>query len=112
MGHAKASPETQSLFLSHLSLFQDKVDSEQIFPRKVPGRDLANLKEFVTEFYSSMLAFDLAMQWVLSSGPFRYDFKWLTGKDENPEVTEYSKRQFERFYGVDPDVCVFLDHII
>lgn len=109
MGHAKISPEIQSLFLSHLSLFQDRGDTEQIFPRAVPGRDPANLKAFVTEFYSSMLAFDLAMQWMLASGPFRYDFKWLTGKDENPEVVDYSKRQFKRFFGVDPDACVLID---
>lgn len=109
MGNAKKNPETRALFLAHLSLFQDRSDTEQIFPRAVPGRNAYNLKALVNEFYSSMLAFDLALQWTLEPGPFRYDFKWLTGKFDNPELVEYSKLQFQRFYGIDPDRCILVD---
>jgi hypothetical protein len=109
MGHDKTSPESQGLFLSHLSLFQDRADTEQIFPRAAPGKNPDSIKALVNEFYSSMLVFDLALQWTLKPGPFRYDFKWLTGKFDNPELVEYAKLQFQRFYGIDPDSCVLVD---
>jgi hypothetical protein len=109
MGNDKTSPETQALFVAHLSLFQDRADTEQIFPRAVPGRHPGSIKALVNEFYSSMLAFDLALQWTLSPGPFRYDFKWLTGKFDNPELASYSKLLFQRFFGIDPDSCILVD---
>lgn len=101
----KSSPEVKNLFLSHLTLFQDRADTQQIFPRAIQGRDPKNLKNFVSEFYSSMITFDMALQWTLQEGPFKYDFRWLTGKSENPELMDYAKRQFKRFYGIDPDEC-------
>lgn len=54
-------------------------------------------------FFTVMLVFDLALQWTLMPGPFRYDFKWLTGKTDNEELVVLAKRQFEQFYGLDPD---------
>lgn len=109
MGNDKKTPETQRLFLTHLSLFQDAADTEQIFPRAMPGRTPGNLKALVNEFYGSMLTFDLALQWTLKPGPFQYDYKWLTGKFDNPELVAYSQRQFQRFYGIDPETCVPVD---
>jgi hypothetical protein len=109
MGNDKTTSESQALFVAHLSLFQDGADTEQIFPRAVPGRHTDGLKKLVNEFYSSMLAFDLALQWTLKPGPFSYDFKWLTGKFDNPELVNYAKLQFERFFGINPDSCVLID---
>lgn len=67
------------------------------------------MKVIVDEFYSSTLVFDLALQWTLKPGPLRYDFKWLTEKFDNPELVEYAKLQFQRFYCIDPDSCVLVD---
>lgn len=108
MAERNGTPETRSLFLAHLSLFQDRADTEQIFPRAVPGRSRDNIKNLVNGFFGSMLVFDLALQWVLEPGPFRYDFRWLSGQHDNAELIAAAKRQFRQFYGVDPDTCVLV----
>lgn len=105
----RSNPEIQALFISHLSLFQDRGDTEQIFPRAVPDRSPENIKALVNGFFSSMLTFDLALQWALMPGPFRYDFKWLTGKTDNADLIAIAKRQFQYFYGVDPEKCEVID---
>ena len=56
-----------------------------------------------------MLAFDLALQWTLFPGPFAYDFKWLTGKDENCDLIALAKQQFEHSYAVNPDSVEVID---
>jgi hypothetical protein len=109
MAGRKATPETQSLFIAHLSLFQDCADTEQIFPRAMPGKSPDSIKALVNHFYSSMLVFDLALQWTLDAGPFNYNFKWLTGKVDNTELVAVAKQQFQKFYGLDPDAFALID---
>lgn len=106
----RCSGEIQKTFEAHLSLFQDRSETEQIFPRAMPGRSAENIKSLVNGFFSGMLAFDLALQWTLLPGPFAYDFKWLTGKDENSELIALAKRQFEHYYEVDPDRVEVIDY--
>jgi hypothetical protein len=105
----RATPDIQALFINHLSLFQDRGDTRQIFPRAMPGRREKNIKALVQGFFTSMLTYDLALQWTLQPGPFRYDFSWLTGKADNAELIVLAKRQFEHLYGINPDDCTFLD---
>lgn len=106
----RCSADILKMFEAHLSLFQDRGDTEQIFPRAMPGRSNENIKGLVNGFFSGMLAFDLALQWTLMPGPFRYDFKWLTGKEENGELIALAKRQFVHYYDVDPDGVEAIDH--
>ncbi|ARP85083.1 hypothetical protein [Bordetella genomosp. 9] len=111
MAASKATAEHRSLFLAHLSLFQDREDTNKIFPRAMPGKSPDNLRRLVNGFYSSMLVFDLARQWVVAPGPFRYDFSWLTGESDNAELVTSAKRQFVQFYGVDPDSFDLIDGV-
>ncbi len=84
-------------------------DTSKIFPRAMPGKTPDNLTRLVNGFYSSMLLFDMALQWVVTPGPFRYDFSWLTGESENHELVTGAKRQFVQFYGLDPDSFDLID---
>jgi hypothetical protein len=76
----------------------------------MPGRSTENIRGLVNGFFSGMLAFDFALPWTLFAGPFKYDFKWLTGKEENRELIALAKRQFEHYYEVDPDRVEVIDH--
>lgn len=105
----RARSEARLLLVDHLSLFQDSGDSEQIFPRAMPGRSDRNITKLVQTFFTGMLVYDLALQWTLRPGPFRYDFKWLTGKSDNAELVMIAKRQFRQYYGIDPDACELID---
>lgn len=106
---SNAAAKHQSLFLSHLSLFQDRGDTTKIFPRAMPGKTPENLRRLVNGFYSSMLLFDMALQWVVVPGPFEYGFSWLTGEPDSSELVDGAKRQFVQFYGLDPDSFDLLD---
>jgi len=104
-----ATTEHRSLFLAHLSLFQDRADTTKIFPRAIPGKTPESLRRLVNGFYSSLLLFDMALQWVVVPGPFRYGFSWLTGESDSSELVAGAKRQFVHFYGLDPDSFDLLD---
>lgn len=105
----KATSEESALLVNHLSLFQDRADTEQIFPRAMPGRSDRNIKMLVQTFFTGMLVYDLALQWTLRQGPFRYDFKWLTGKSDNTALIVLAKQQFRQYYGIDCDMCELID---
>lgn len=98
-----ATTEHQSLFLAHLSLFQDQGSTTKIFPRAMPGKTPESLARLVNGFYSSILLIDMALQWVVEPGPFRYSFSWLTGESENSELVAHAKQHFIKIYGLDPD---------
>lgn len=108
----RCSREIRETFEAHLSLFQDRGDTEQIFPRAMPGRSPENIKGLVNGFFSGMLAFDMALQWTLMPGSFSYDFKWLTGREDNQELIALAKRQFKHYYGVDPDKAELIDDAV
>ena len=71
----------------------------------MPDRSPDNVRGLVNGFFGGMLTFDLALQWTLLPGPFRYDFKWLTGKTDNAEVVAFAKQKFHDIYGVDIEKC-------
>ena len=75
----------------------------------MPGRSDQNIKMLVQTFFTGMLVYDLALQWTLQPGPFRYDFKWLTGKSDNAALVALAKRQFRQYYGIDCDTCNLID---
>lgn len=106
-GHFSAGgrlrPEYQDLFKDHLSLFSDRADTEQIFPRDLPGKDPEGRKNMLDRFFGSLILYDLTLQCLLRDGPFRYDFKWMTGKSSNDALIAWAKKSFEATYGVNPD---------
>lgn len=97
----RTTPETQALFLKHLSLFSDRADTEQIFVRDFPGKAEGAAKAMLDRFYGSLAMYELALQWVLEDGPFRFEFENFTGRADNPEMEAWAKRQFRGFFGVD-----------
>ncbi len=99
----RVSDNSQSLFLKHLSLFTDRADDDGIFPRNIPGKDPAAIIKTLSNFYANVVNYDLTRQWLLSDGPFHYDFDWLSQGYSKAELADGAKTRFERFYGVHPD---------
>jgi hypothetical protein len=93
----------QALFKNHLSYFSDRGETEQIFVRDLPGKDPEGLKHMLETFFGSLILYDLTLQWVLREGPFRYDFKWLTGRSANDELVTWAKASFRANFGIDLD---------
>jgi len=99
----RVRPEYQEFFKDHLSLFSDRADTEQIFPRNLPGKDPEGRKDMLDRFFGSLILYDLTLQWILRDGPFKYDFAWMTGKTSNEALIEWAKKSFEAIYGANPD---------
>lgn len=97
------APEHQRFFLDHLSLFSDRGDTEQVFPRNFPGKSPAGIKATLDGFFGSLILYDLARQWALRDGPFQFDYRWLTGRSSHDELTDWVKRAFETHFGVGID---------
>lgn len=102
-GGARKTPEHEAIFVDHLSLFSDRADTEQIFPRNFPGKDPDGRKMMLDAFFGSLILYDMTLQWILRDGPFRYDFGWMTGRPQNDELVAWAKRMFKANYAVDPD---------
>lgn len=96
-------PSGAKLMMRHLSLFSDRDDNDGIFPRMQPGREERAVMATFQAFYASSMMHDLARQLILTKGPFRYDFRWLT-KDISPdETTAWAKNLFKSLYDFNPD---------
>jgi len=92
-------PEHERIFRDHLSLFSDRGDSEQIFPRAFPDKSPEGIKRTLDGFFGSLILYDLAQQWTLRDGPFRFDYHWLTGRTSNNALIDWAKQTFEGNFG-------------
>ncbi|TDW28110.1 hypothetical protein EV128_10925 [Rhizobium azibense] len=97
------SPIHQELFLRHLSLFSDRADNDGIFPRAWPHRSQDSVHMMQNVFFGSIIMYDLARQWILEDGPFRYNYRWLTGRSENDALIAWAKLNFEKMFGAHHD---------
>ena len=101
---SRASEKVETLFLTHLSLFSDKEDDDGIFPRNFPGKDPEGVKKMFNTFFETNIIYDLTRQWILSDGPFSYDYSWLSTSEPQTEIIKFAKDSFARLYGVNPDL--------
>lgn len=97
------APQHQRFFTNHLSLFSDRGDTEQVFPRNFPGKSPAAIKATLDGFFGSLMLYDLAHQWALRDGTFQFEYSWLTGRSSHDELTDWVKRTFKAQFGVGID---------
>jgi hypothetical protein len=95
--------ESDRLFSKHGALFGDKEDDDSIFPRLQRGRSEAALHKAFETFYQHSVIFDLTDQWISRSGPFRYDFDWLSSSASNDELKQFARGNFRAAFNVDPE---------
>lgn len=98
-----AARNKEQLWLRNLSLYSDSADETTIFPRKHPGKPEANIKKTFDLFYAANLMYDISNQWITKSGPFEYDFSWLTEREESQVLSNKTKELFEKNYTINPD---------
>lgn len=103
MAGRRAGPDSQAMFLRHLSLYSDQANDDGIFPRQRPGVDPANLVRTLNVFYQNIILYDLTRQWILKDGPFEYDFSWLSQRLSKDEMKAWAKDLFAQTYGIHPD---------
>lgn len=103
MAGERLFPEIENLFHRHEALFMDKPDDGGIYPRLMPGKDETVVQENFERFYAVNVAYDLTRQWIAASGPFGYDYRWLSSTGTGADMKGFADRHFEQVYGVHPD---------
>ena len=99
----RVAPEIATLFDRHSALFVDKADDDGIFPRTFDDKDEATVHRTFETFYSFNVTYELTRQWIAKSGPFEYDFRWLSSSGTHADFKGFADRHFEMVYGVQPD---------
>jgi hypothetical protein len=98
----RCTSDAGELFLRHTARFVDKADDETIYPTIPSGADEAKIYSAFQKFYDHHVGYDLTRQWIIASGPFHYDYRWL-----QPAATHRQKAwadsTFSKIYGVGPD---------
>src|SRR5690606_28603628 len=67
--------QTISLWSNHQPLFHASLSGE-IRPILLRGRPEENIYQTFNNFYSWNVLYDLSRQWIVSNGPFDFDFSW------------------------------------
>lgn len=99
----RLSDDIPELFERHSALFVDKADDDGVFPRMVTGREESLVHEAFQSFYSMNVTYDMTRQWIVTPGPFNYDYKWLSSSGSSSDCKGFADRHFEMAYGVAPD---------
>jgi hypothetical protein len=93
----------QSVWLKNLSLYSDHAEEQTILPRKIQGRPEGNIKKTFNSFYAANIVYNMSSQWVTGMGPFKYEFSWLTERDEPSAIKVKANELFERIFEVHPN---------
>ena len=103
MTGTRVSEDIAALFDRHSALFVDKPDDDGVFPRVFPDKDGAMVQRTFDSFYAFNVGYDLTRQWIAKSGPFEYDFRWLSSSGTHADFKGFADRHFQMAYGVQPD---------
>lgn len=96
-----------TLFGEHQALFLNRPDLD-VYPRLVPGRDESKLQRLMDTFYLWVAVYEMTRQWLVDSGPFEYDYNWLTSKYSKEETKNWADHHFHAGTGVHPDSFAIL----
>ena len=91
-----------ALFSEHQALFLNREDLD-VYPRLVTGRSEGSLQRLLDKFFIWVSTYEMTRQWIEESGPFEYDYGWLTSKFSNDEIKAWADANFEKSSGVHPD---------
>lgn len=98
---ARASNDTLDLFNKHMALFLDKAHDGGIYPRIIDGKDMSAVKTVFDIFYATNVTYDMTRQWIVQSGPFVYNYKWLSSNATPEDFKAFGDRNFKSLYGID-----------
>lgn len=103
MAGERVSNDIVAVHDRHSAPFIDKEDDDGIFPRLFANRDQKLVQRTFDNFYSSVVLYDLAHQWITQPGPFTYNYRWLSQRGGAGELKAFADRHFEKAFGVRPD---------
>ena len=103
MTGGRVSQDIVTLFDRHSALFVDKPDDHGIFPRLFPDKDEALVHRTFESFYAFNVGYDMTRQWIAKTGPFVYDYGWLSMSATHDDFKGFADSHFQMVYGMHPD---------
>lgn len=91
----RVTAESQAVWLRHLSLFSDRGDRQGVYPRRWPNRSEAAVMKTFNQFFGTMALYDLTRQWILTDGPFVFDFEWLSATYDGDSRQDMGRRHLQ-----------------
>jgi hypothetical protein len=104
----RASPEIGKLFDHHSAPFVDKAEDGGIYPRLITGKSEAVIQATFDNFYAANVSYDMTRQWIAKTGPFEYDYRWLSPSGTQADMKNFADRHFQQIYGVHPNTFEIL----
>lgn len=108
MAGERVSPEIGRLFDSHSAPFIDKAEDGGIYPRLITAKSEAVIQATFETFYAVNVTYDMTRQWIAKTGPFEYDYRWLSSSGTPTDMKNFADCHFEQVYGVHPDTFEIL----
>jgi len=94
--------ESKELFDTHMPMFMSNLEGE-IRPA-LTGKHLESaIYQTFNTFFGTNIVFDMATQWIMDDGPFKYDYSWLTQSYTPEQVKPFADGLFKSAFGVEPD---------
>ena len=94
--------EAKELFDRHKPMFMANFEGE-IRPA-LTGKHLESaIYQTFNTFFGTNIVFDMATQWIMEDGPFKYDYSWLTQSYTPEQVKPFADGLFKSAFGVEPD---------
>jgi hypothetical protein len=92
----------EEIFNRHKALFVDSVDGN-VYAAVLEGISEKQLDETLNNFYSWNSIYDMVRQWIIETGPFVYDLRWLSKKYTQAEAKNWVCNKFVKVFGHHPD---------
>ncbi|PSL45448.1 hypothetical protein CLV51_104150 [Chitinophaga niastensis] len=94
--------EAYNLFEKHNALFIDDENGD-IYPSASKQHTAELLDNTLNEFFTWNSVYTMVREWIITEGPFTFDYQWLSSKYTKEEMKNWACSNFETSFGVHPE---------
>ena len=85
------------------AIFIDRPDKDGIYAAIIPGIPEDKINKMLGNFYSSNVIFNFTRQWIINSGDFIYENRWLSSKGTIQDYKDFVNRHFKQLFNASLD---------
>jgi hypothetical protein len=95
------------LFEKHKALFIDDINGN-IYHSTFKGYTDEQVDNTLNGFYAWNSVYDMTRKWIVETGPFTFNYEWLSSKFSQDEMKEWASINFETSFGIRPEAFKIL----
>lgn len=97
----------EKIFNKHRALFIDDIGGI-IKPMLFEDYNEKNIIDTFESFYTYNTTYDMIMKWIGESGPFKYDYHWLTTEHSDEDMINWIRNNFKNAFDIFPEELTIL----